>query len=177
MRKTLWAASATLLLAACATPTPQGTETLAVGQFIDRDGNPSGTVELVASGPSLTLRAEAYGLEQRQGERGFHIHTTGRCDPPDFTSAEHHLNPADNDHGPFNADGGHLGDLLNISVNAQGVARIDYPFPGRRSELLPHIFDADGSAVIIHAKPDDYQTDPGGGAGDRVLCAVLNPTP
>ena len=40
---------------------------------------------------------------------------------------------------------------------------------------MPQIFDADGTAVVVHAMADDYKTDPSGAAGDRVACGVLKP--
>jgi len=30
--------------------------------------------------------------------------------------------------------------------------------------------DKDGSALVIHANPDDYKTQPIGGAGARIVC-------
>jgi len=35
--------------------------------------------------------------------------------------------------------------------------------------------DADGTSLVVHAKADDYKTDPSGNSGDRVACAVLAP--
>ena len=36
-----------------------------------------------------------------------------------------------------------------------------------------YLFDADGSALVIHAKADDQATDPVGDSGDRVACGVI----
>jgi len=47
-------------------------------------------------------------------------------------------------------------------------ARISSEGPGQ------WLWDADGSAIIIHANPDDHSTQPIGGAGDRVACAALS---
>ena len=33
--------------------------------------------------------------------------------------------------------------------------------------------DADGTALVVHAKADDYKTDPSGDSGDRIACAVV----
>jgi len=35
------------------------------------------------------------------------------------------------------------------------------------------LFDNDGSALVIHAKADDYKSDPAGNAGDRIACGVV----
>jgi Cu-Zn family superoxide dismutase len=35
------------------------------------------------------------------------------------------------------------------------------------------LFDADGSALVVHAGPDDYRSQPAGNAGDRIACAVI----
>jgi Cu-Zn family superoxide dismutase len=35
------------------------------------------------------------------------------------------------------------------------------------------VFDADGSAIVIHEGADDQRTDPSGNSGDRVLCGQL----
>ena len=159
-----------VVVAGCTT-TPVQSDRIASGQFIDRTGMARGTVSLVAEGSSLTLDASVSGLSP--GEHGFHLHTIGECRTPDFTSAEGHLNPANNQHGPFNANGGHLGDLLNITVGQDGTAEAVYPLNGDRQLLMQQLFDGDGTAVIIHADADDYQTDPAGAAGARVLCAEL----
>ncbi|WP_374195559.1 superoxide dismutase family protein [Gluconobacter sp. P1D12_c] len=33
--------------------------------------------------------------------------------------------------------------------------------------------DAVGSSLVIHALPDDYQSQPIGGSGSRVICGVV----
>lgn len=35
------------------------------------------------------------------------------------------------------------------------------------------LFDGDGSALVLHARPDDYRSQPAGDAGDRIACAVI----
>ena len=134
-------------------------------------GVPVGTAQLFRKGDGLTLAAALTGLEP--GVHGFHLHTTGQCIGPDFTSAGGHLNPAGKSHGSMAPDGRHLGDLPNLEVGANRSASITYDLPGSASVVLADIFDNDGTAIVLHAKADDYRTDPSGNAGPRLACGVF----
>ena len=103
------------------------------------------------------------------GEHGLHLHAVGRCDGPGFQSAGAHWNPAGRQHGHMNPAGPHAGDLPNITVSANGRGAINFLATGGA------LNDADGTALVIHAKPDDYRTDPSGNSGDRIACAVIAP--
>ena len=92
---------------------------------------------------------------------------------PDFKSAGGHLNPANKGHGLLDNDGSHLGDLPNLVVAANGTASVQVPLDGTRTYVIDQIFDADGTAVVIHADADDGRTDPSGNAGSRERCGVL----
>ena len=37
----------------------------------------------------------------------------------------------------------------------------------------PHSLLTNGAAIVIHAKADDYKTDPSGNSGDRIACGVI----
>jgi Cu-Zn family superoxide dismutase len=108
------------------------------------------------------------------GKHGFHIHAVGRCDPPDFTTAGGHFNPEGKQHGLKNPRGPHAGDLPNLEVGADGTGRL-----GHVTRLVtlgagrPSLFDADGSALVLHADPDDDVTDPAGNAGARIACGLI----
>jgi Cu-Zn family superoxide dismutase len=61
-----------------------------------------------------------------------------------------------------------------LEVDASG--RIEYVVVTDRVALAPgptSVFDADGSAVVIHARADDQRTDPSGNSGERLLCGQL----
>lgn len=135
------------------------------------DGTPAGTVELLANGGDLSLTVAVTGIPE--GTHGFHLHTTGDCTPPDFTSAGGHLNPADKEHGHENPAGSHLGDLPNLVVGADGSASTTADLGSGSDSAIDSLFDADGTAVVVHADPDDYQSDPSGNAGSRIACGVL----
>lgn len=109
------------------------------------------------------------------GIHAMHIHETGKCDPP-FTSAGGHLNPEGKKHGFENPEGYHAGDLPNVVIAADGSAKIQIFAAHTHLRSGPtQLFDADGSALVVHAAADDHKSDPAGGAGDRIACGVLKP--
>ena len=146
-------------------------DTIGTASLAFANGSPAGTAMLMRSGDGYSIMVQARGLTP--GAHGFHLHTTGRCDAPDFTSAGGHLNPGGRSHGRLSAQGPHLGDLTNLQVGSDGTVTATIEIPNGRADALAQIFDADGTAVMIHAGPDDYRSDPAGDAGSRVSCGVL----
>jgi Cu-Zn family superoxide dismutase len=137
-------------------------------QLINALGAPIGTVRTWQTPAGLAFRIEAGGLPQ--GVHGIHVHAVGRCDPPEFQSAGSHWNPAAKKHGTRNPLGPHAGDLPNVTVMANGVLAETVTLAGTN---LASLHDADGAALVLHAQPDDYMTDPSGSSGARIACAVL----
>lgn len=175
MTRTLFTASAALLaLAGCSTVADLPTERLGSATLATANGTPVGTAQLLAEGDQLSLAVALTGVPQ--GAHGFHLHTTGKCAAPDFSSAGGHLNPLGKDHGTLDPDGSHLGDLPNIVIGANRSGTLTADIPGSRGRVLDWLFDADGTAVVLHAGADDYRTDPAGDAGPRIACGVLRPT-
>lgn len=160
-----------LALSACASVPPSESEMIATATLMDGSGNPTGEARLLAIGEKVELAVTAEGLTP--GQHGFHLHTTGKCTLPDFKSAGGHLNPSNEGHGLLDDDGNHLGDLPNLTARANGTASMQVPVGGSRAYVLENVFDADGTAVVIHADPDDGRTDPSGAAGSRIACGVL----
>jgi Cu-Zn family superoxide dismutase len=108
------------------------------------------------------------------GEHAVHIHQNAKCDAPDFKSAGGHFNPDSKQHGLKNPDGPHAGDLENFTVNAEGKAHVKILDKNVDLGDDPHsMFANGGTAIVIHAKPDDMQTDPSGNSGDRIACAMI----
>lgn len=110
------------------------------------------------------------------GEHAIHIHQNWKCDAPDFKSAGGHFNPENRKHGIQNPEGHHAGDMPNFTVQSDGKAKITIVNQdvdmGTDSRSL---FINGGTALVIHAKPDDMKTDPAGNAGDRIACGVITP--
>tara|TARA_B100000678_G_scaffold276797_1_gene269962 strand:- start:745 stop:1293 length:549 start_codon:yes stop_codon:yes gene_type:complete len=166
---------ATILGLAGCTSLPMGeTEILGTATLMDTAGTPRGEARLLGVGDRVEISVSVEGLSP--GEHGFHLHTTGRCTLPDFTSAGGHLNPSNEGHGLLDNDGSHLGDLPNLTARANGTASMQVTIDGSRDYVMNNIFDADGTAVVIHADADDGRTDPSGAAGSRERCGVLEPT-
>lgn len=109
------------------------------------------------------------------GQHGVHFHAVGTCTAPTFASAGGHFNPdSTKHHGLNNPAGPHAGDLPNMLVDSTGKA--DYTAVTSTVSLTPgamSLFDADGSALVIHATADDNMSDPAGNAGARVGCGVI----
>jgi Cu-Zn family superoxide dismutase len=139
----------------------------------DASGAVKARATISEAGGGLRLRIEAAGLAP--GAYGAHVHAVGRCDPSDFASAGPHWNPAARQHGKDNPQGMHKGDLPNLMVGADGRGSFEIDLEGARlSGGADALLDSDGAALVIHAKPDDYRTDPSGNSGARIACGVLN---
>jgi superoxide dismutase, Cu-Zn family len=106
----------------------------------------------------------------RAGVHGIHLHAVGSCTGPAFTSAGPHINPNSMHHGLDNPQGPHAGDLPNMTVGSNGVANVDVT---TKRVSLAALKDADGSAIVVHADPDDQRSDPAGNSGARVACGVI----
>lgn len=140
---------------------------------VDSTGKGIGTAELTETDTGVRIRLQLKGLET--GKKAIHFHEVGKCDPPMFTTAGSHVNPAKKQHGFDNPKGYHAGDLPNLIVNKKGIIDLEITTPnvtlerGKSNSLL----DKDGSALIIHEKEDDYVTDPTGNSGDRIACGII----
>jgi Cu-Zn family superoxide dismutase len=114
------------------------------------------------------------------GTHGIHFHEVARCDggATAFSTAGAHYNPLGRQHGLDNPAGPHAGDAPNIVIPASGVGAAS--FGTDRVSLTPgtiSLFDADGSALVIHANADDQRTQPSGNSGARIACGVVRSIP
>lgn len=140
--------------------------------LIDGTGGVVGSVNITEDANGTTLEIEVSGLDE--GLHGVHLHETGKCDPSEFSSAGGHWNPTGAQHGRDNPKGSHLGDLANIGVSESGEGKATYLLASvLRTGTQTQISDDDGTALVIHAGPDDYRSDPSGESGSRLACAVL----
>jgi superoxide dismutase, Cu-Zn family len=169
------------LIAGCATPSSQSTPSQATPPHAKIEAEMSGfenNVRVVYGTATLTQNADGSMLTvavktPAAMQYGMHIHGVGKCDGPDFASAGGHWNPGAKQHGADNPMGAHMGDLPNLDGMAGQTVTTEKQLPGVRLTGEGGLMDADGAALVIHAKPDDYKTDPSGNSGARIMCGVF----
>lgn len=127
--------------------------------------NVSGHVWVKNNGRGATLMVDIAGAPAN-GVHGFHIHEKGDCSAPDATSAGGHFNPAGQKHGSPNQVDSHAGDLPNLQADANGRIQQQVMSTLTADQML-------GRALVIHAKADDYRSQPAGDSGSRVSCGVV----
>lgn len=161
-------------LSACQTPMENPARSIGNAIIRSPSGAEMGSARLFQQGDSLTINVI---LQAPEGGKvhAVHLHETGSCSAPIFASAGRHLNPSATQHGLENPQGPHLGDLPNLTLSATGNGTISATIPGRFATTRGLIFDADGTAVVVHASPDDNRTDPSGASGERIACGVFEP--
>lgn len=170
--RALGAALGSLVLAGCAAVSAPPADTTARAELRHAGGQPVGVATFTQVGRAVRVVLEAQGLPP--GVKGVHVHAVGKCEAPGFTSAGDHFNPTGKQHGALNPAGPHAGDLPNITIGADGRGRLE-----STTELITllggstSVFDGDGSALVVHAAPDDFRTDPTGNSGARIACGVI----
>ena len=137
----------------------------------DAQGKDVGSILIWDQGPGVALQLNLHDLTP--GEHGLHFHQVPKCEGPDFKSAGGHFNPESKKHGFDNPEGHHAGDVKNFTVGADGKAKAKLENSDVTLKDGPHSLLTNGAAVVIHAKADDYKTDPSGNSGDRVACGVI----
>ncbi len=165
MRSSIAAVLLSFPVAAWAGPTASAT-------LRDAQGKAIGTATLSPAEGGVSIAVAVSGVAP--GAHGFHVHAVGRCEGPDFKSAGGHFNPASREHGLENPKGAHAGDMPNLVVGADGTGKGQFLARGATLGAGPgSLFPEGGTAVVLHAAPDDMKTDPAGNAGARIACGVV----
>ena len=126
----------------------------------------------VEGGVEVTANVE--GLTP--GDHAWHVHENGDCSAPDASSAGGHFNPGGHKHGAPEGEERHAGDFGNLTAGKDGKATKTFTMKGiSLAEGDPNSIV--GKGFIVHAKKDDFKTQPTGNAGDRVACGVITPAP
>jgi superoxide dismutase, Cu-Zn family len=162
-------ASLPLLLVAVTSPALAADTAHAV--LKDKDGKEVGKVDFTDTPSGVLMRLDLTAVPP--GEHALHLHTVGKCEPPDFKSAGGHFNPDETKHGLLSDEGPHAGDLPNIYVPESGKITIEVLAPLVSLSGERALLDDDGTAIVIHDGADDALTDPAGNAGVRIACGVV----
>ncbi|WP_375456456.1 superoxide dismutase family protein [uncultured Methylobacterium sp.] len=143
------------------------------GEIVNNKGESIGTLMIRDGANALVMRIAIRAGGLPPGWHGLHFHAVGDCsDTEKFEASKAHVNHDQSKHGLLNPDGPDEGDLPNVyaapdgSVNAEVSS--ETPLTGEGG-----LRDGDGSALIVHANEDDHTTQPIGGAGRRIACAVI----
>jgi Cu-Zn family superoxide dismutase len=158
--------------AASAAPPAVAEATTAAATLAGASGaSAGGELQFTAAAGGVNVTGQLTGLPPGS-EHGFHLHERGDCSAPDAKSAGEHFNPDSAPHGGPTAAARHLGDLPNVKADDAGGAAVDGTIAGATlRDGGPH--DLVGKAVIVHAKVDDYTTQPSGNSGDRIACGIV----
>jgi superoxide dismutase, Cu-Zn family len=175
MRHPLYAVIPVVLLGlACAT-TPRTDELRAVATLEGRSGSSAfGIVTFTETGDGIVaIRADLSNVPP--GPHGFHVHETGDCSAADASSAGPHFDPGDDPHGGLHEVRSHAGDLGNVTASAAGRVQTEI----RTSKLTVSSGPRSviGRSVVLHADPDDLESQPAGDAGARIACGVVALSP
>jgi superoxide dismutase, Cu-Zn family len=177
---TLSAAATVLLLGACSTAQRmRNSVSTATAIMYDISGAPIGTAQIWQESSGL-VNVEIASISLPPGTHGIHFHQVARCEggATAFSTAGAHYNPLGREHGLQNPNGPHAGDAPNIVIPASGMGQV--AFSTNRVTLTPGaltLFDADGSAIVIHANADDQISQPAGNSGARIACGVVRAVP
>jgi superoxide dismutase, Cu-Zn family len=155
-------------------PIPEASPSqIAVAPLIDSSAAQVGVATLIDSAGVVQLGVSIGGLTP--GLHGIHVHATGACVPPGFSSAGSHFNPDGRKHGILNPEGAHTGDLPNLRVGDNGSADTTFAVPVALARSGPRfLLQPGGTTLVIHAGADDERTDPSGNSGARVACGVFH---
>lgn len=145
----------------------------ASGTIINNKGEEIGRIDIQQGTKGVVINIDVKNLPP--GRHGMHFHAVGDCsDIEKFKAAKGHVNPHKLPHGFFNPEGPHEGNLPNLIVAKDGTAVVEmYSVMVSLSSGDAALLDGDGSTLVIHTDPDDHFTQPIGGAGARIGCAVI----
>jgi superoxide dismutase, Cu-Zn family len=169
MKPPLAAIAAAVLLAACQT-TPDAPPIASAGLTPTKGNKTIGEATFEQAGDKVKVFVFVQGLKAGQ-EHGLHIHEKGDCSSGDGTSAGGHFNPFGKPHGPQGGANRHAGDLPSLKANKAGRANVQVELD--QISVTPGPGSVVGRAVIVHADPDDFKTQPTGNAGARLACGVI----
>jgi Cu-Zn family superoxide dismutase len=129
----------------------------------------TGAARFAQTGDGVQVGVAVEGLAP--GAYGVHVHEHGDCSAPDFSTAGGHFNPKGAPHACPPTEPRHAGDLGNIEVGADGSGLLTLTTADISVDVGPTAVK--GLAIILHGHEDDCVTQPSGGSGQRLACAII----
>ena len=171
--------AAVSFLWACSSALTRHPVAAATAPLLDVNGASVGVAEMWQEATGL-VHVDVAANHLTAGQHGIHFHAVGKCEggTTAFSTAGGHYNPLSKSHGLSNPAGPHAGDAPNLVIRADGSGHMS--FTTERITLTPGsttLFDSDGTAVVIHAAPDDQTSQPSGNSGARIACGVITSAP
>lgn len=135
------------------------------------DTSVSGTATFVEAYGKVKMVLNLYIPSKANSSVAVHLHEMGACGNMG-KDAHGHWNPTNQQHGKWGSASFHLGDIGNVTLDAQGHGSM---------ELVTSLWTIGGNAnnnilgrsVIVHSGVDDYVSQPVGNAGSRIGCGVI----
>jgi superoxide dismutase, Cu-Zn family len=160
---------------ACSSALTRHPVAAATATLMNASGGPVGSAQMWQEAGGL-VHVDVSATNLTTGAHGIHFHAVGRCEggATAFSTAGGHYNPTSREHGLQNPAGPHAGDAPNLDIGADGSGHLS--FTTDRVTLTAgstSLFDADGTAIVIHAAADDQTSQPSGNSGARVACGVV----
>lgn len=161
-----------VLMASCSGNSDKEVELVATAVIESKnESGISGTVTFTEIDGEVLMKAKIKGL--KPGDHAIHIHAVGDCSSADGSSASGHWNPTNTDHGKWGTAPFHIGDIGNIEADADGNGTFTRETDLWCIDCDDATYDIVGKAIIIHAGPDDFSSQPAGAAGDRIGCGEI----
>ncbi len=164
----------TVVCAACTSALTRHPVAAARAALTDANGASVGTAQLWQEAGGL-VHVDVTASSLTPGSHGIHFHAVGTCEGgTQFNTAGGHYNPLNKEHGLSHPAGPHAGDAPNLTAGDDGRGNLS--FTTDRVTLTSGgttLFDADGTALVLHAAADDQVSQPAGNSGARVACGVV----
>ncbi|WP_117884621.1 superoxide dismutase family protein [Aureibaculum luteum] len=147
-------------------------DALTVTLYAKSNSNVTGEIVFIQENDKVTMTASLLGLTP--GEHAIHLHEKADCSSDDATSTGGHWNPENKEHGKWDDESGyHRGDIGNLTADADGNATLTFETDQWAIGGSDENKNIIGRGIIVHAKADDFATQPTGAAGGRVACGEI----
>jgi Cu-Zn family superoxide dismutase len=161
---------AATLVACQSTPFKSSDKTARANLEAKSGSNVAGYVDFTERSDKVRVSVKVSGLKPNS-QHGFHVHEKGDCSSADGLSAGGHFNPDGLPHGHSGQPKRHAGDMVNLSADSKGEVTTSFEVDTMRVDIGKH--GILNRAVVVHANPDDYVSQPVGNAGARLACGLI----